>query len=211
MNRDAISVLLVDDHAIVREGYKRLLERRGDIAVVGEAADGDEALRLFARLVPRVVVMDISLPGISGIEVMRRMLSLMPRTRVLVFSMHTEVIYANRALQAGAFGYLTKVSAPNVLVDAVHCVARGSRYLSADIAQALAANASTTAGENGGLSAREFEVLRLLVRGQSLEDIAQAIGITPKTAANYQSLIKQKLGAENTVQLLERAQLLLGK
>lgn len=211
MNRDAISVLLVDDHAIVREGYKRLLERRGDIAVVGEAADGEEALRLFAQLAPRVVVMDISLPGISGIEVTRRMLSLAPRTRVLVFSMHTEVIYANRALQAGAFGYLTKVSAPSVLVDAVHSVARGGRYLSPDIAQALAASASATAGENGGLSAREFEVLRLLVRGQSLEEIAQAIGITPKTAANYQSLIKQKLGVDNMVQLLERARLLLGQ
>ena len=209
MTYGTISVLLVDDHAIVREGYKRLLER-GDIAVVGEAADGEEALRLFGQLAPQVVVMDISLPGISGIEVTRRMLSRAPKTRVLVFSMHTEVIYANRALQAGACGYLTKVSAPGVLVDAVHTVAKGGRYMSADIAQALAASASATAGENGGLSAREFEVLRLLVRGQSLEDIARAIGITPKTAANYQSLIKQKLGVDNTVQLLERARLLIG-
>ena len=97
-----VTVLLVDDHAVVREGYRRLLERRGDISVVGEAANAEEAHQLFTQLSPQVVVMDIALPGISGVDAMRRMLAQQPETRVLIFSMYEEAIYANRALQAGA-------------------------------------------------------------------------------------------------------------
>jgi DNA-binding NarL/FixJ family response regulator len=201
-----IAVLLVDDHAVVREGYRRLLERRGDIAVVGEAANATEAHEQFISLHPQVVVMDIALPGISGIEAMRRMLARQPETRVLIFSMYEDAIFANRALQAGACGYVTKASAPNVLVEAVHMIARGKKYLSADIAQELALG-TVAAGSSaaGGLSAREFEVLRLLVQGHSLRDIAQTMGVTPKTVANHQSAIKQKLGADTAVQLLRIA------
>jgi DNA-binding NarL/FixJ family response regulator len=133
-----VTVLLVDDHAVVREGYKRLLERRGDIVVVGEAANAEDAHRLFTELSPQVVVMDIAMPGVSGVEAMRRMLTEQPDTRVLIFSMYEDAIFAHRALQAGACGYVTKASAPNVLVEAVHAVARGKKYISADVAQALA-------------------------------------------------------------------------
>ena len=201
-----VTVLLVDDHAVVREGYRRLLERRGDIVVLGEAANAEQAHELFSRLTPQVVVMDIALPGVSGIEAMRRMLTQQPGTRVLIFSMYEDPIFANRALQAGACGYVTKASAPNVLVEAVHMVARGKKYISADIAQELALrNVVEDAGAADGLSAREFEVLRLLVQGQSVRDIAQALGLNPKTVANHQSSIKQKLGADTAVQLLRIA------
>ena len=201
-----VTVLLVDDHAVVREGYRRLLERRGDIAVLGEAADAEAAHDLFTRLSPQVVVMDIALPGVSGIEAMRRMLAEQPDTRVLIFSMYEDAIFANRALQAGACGYVTKASAPNVLVEAVHVVARGKKYISADIAQALALrNVAADAGAADGLSAREFEVLRLLAQGHSVRDIAQTLGLNPKTVANHQSAIKQKLGADTAVQLLRIA------
>ena len=136
--RIRVSVLLVDDHAVVREGYRRLLERHGDIAVIGEAADAATAYSLFCRLDPQIVVMDITLPGTSGIEAMRRMLAHKPDARVLIFSMHEDAIFARRALQAGAFGYVTKASAPNVLVEAIHAVAAGKKYLSPEIAQKLA-------------------------------------------------------------------------
>jgi two-component system, NarL family, invasion response regulator UvrY len=203
---DCVTVLLVDDHAVVREGYRRLLERHGDIVVIGEAADATEAQAMFRALAPQIVVMDITLPGLSGIEAMRRMLDHEPDTRVLIFSMHEEVIFAKRALQAGAFGYLTKASAPSVLVEAVHTVASGRKYLSAAVANALALRADALdATAHNGLSAREFEVLRQLVQGQSINDIARSMGINPKTVSNHQSLIRQKLGADSAVQLLSIA------
>jgi len=197
-----VTVLLVDDHAVVREGYRRLLEKRGEILVAGEAQNATEAYSQFCRLSPQVVVMDISLPGVSGIEAMRRMLAHNADTRVLMFSMYEDVIYAERALQAGACGYVTKASAPTVLVEAVHSIARGKKYLSADIAHAITRRqiASDAAATNG-LSAREFEVLRMLVQGLSVRDIAEAMGLNAKTVANHQSAIKHKLGAETAVQL----------
>jgi two-component system, NarL family, invasion response regulator UvrY len=203
---DRVTVLLVDDHAVVREGYRRLLERQGDIVVIGEAADAAEAQAMFRKLAPQIVVMDITLPGLSGIEIMRRMLDQEPETRVLIFSMHEEAIFARRALQAGAFGYVTKASAPGVLVEAVHTIASGKKYLSAAVAQALAlrADALDSAASNG-LSAREFEVLRQLVQGHSINDIARSMGINPKTVSNHQSVIRQKLGADSAVQLLSIA------
>jgi DNA-binding NarL/FixJ family response regulator len=205
-NTERLTVLLVDDHAVVREGYRRLLQRSGDIVVVGEAADAAEAHALFCKLAPQIVVMDITLRGVSGIEAMRRMLELKPDTRVLIFSMHEDAIYAKRALQEGAFGYVTKASAPSVLVEAVHAVASGKKYLSAPVAQALALRAATLdESANSSLSAREFEVLRLLVQGQSIKDIARELQINPKTVSNHQSLIRQKLGAESAVQLLSIA------
>ena len=136
--KNQVSVLLVDDHAVVREGYRRLLERHDDIAVIGEAVDAATAHSLFCCLDPQIVVMDITLPGTSGIEAMRRMLAYKPEARVLIFSMHEDAIFARRALQAGAFGYVTKASAPNVLVEAIHSVAAGKKYLSPEVAQKLA-------------------------------------------------------------------------
>ena len=205
-NQSPVTVLLVDDHAVVREGYRRLLERHGDIAVIGEAADAATAHALFCRLNPQIVVMDITLPGTSGIEAMRRMLTGKPGTRVLIFSMHEDAIFAKRALQAGAFGYVTKASAPTVLVEAVHSVASGRKYLSAEIAHMLALrDFAVDESAADGLSARELEVLRQLAQGKTVREIAQAMGLNPKTISNHQSAIKQKLGADTAIQLFKKA------
>lgn len=201
-----ITVLLVDDHAVVREGYRRLLEDSGRIAVVGEAANVTEACQVLAAVSPSVVVMDIALPGVSGIEGTRRILAHDARARVLIFSMYDEAIFVRRALEAGAAGYLTKASAPQVLVEAIDTVAAGRRFLSPDVAQVLALQPAR--GEQAApdvLSSREFEVLKLLVDGRTVSDIARHLGLTPKTVSNHQSAIRQKLGAESPTQLLRAA------
>jgi two-component system, NarL family, invasion response regulator UvrY len=198
-----ISVLLVDDHAVVREGYKRLLELSPDVNVAGEAANASEAYQKFCALQPDVVVMDLALPGASGIEAMRRMLAREPHAHVLIFSVHEEAIFVRRALDAGARGYVTKASAPDVLVEAVRSVARRVSYLSPDVSQALAMRASIQDGRQ--LSKREFEVLRLLVQGYTLPSIAEKLGLSQKTVANHQSVIRQKFGADNGVQLAQIA------
>jgi DNA-binding NarL/FixJ family response regulator len=179
---------------------------------VAEARSADEALTLFRKLSPDIVVMDISLPGVTGIEAMRRMLKADPDSRVLMFSMHEDLVYADRALAAGAFGYVTKASAPDVLVDAVQAVAQGRKFLSPDIAQGLALR-QVPGGSNAGhgLSGREFEILRLLVEGHPLKDIADSLGVSPKTIANHQSIIRQKLGAETPVQMLRLGEVLLNR
>jgi two-component system, NarL family, invasion response regulator UvrY len=202
-----LSVFLVDDHSVVREGYRRLLERSSGIRVIGEAANATDAYSEFQRLDPDVVVMDISLPGASGIEAMRRMLAREPGAKVLMFSMHEEPIFATRAFQAGALGYVTKASAPEVLVEAVRTVAQGKRYLSQDMAQALALQ-SVGGGEASlnVLSNREFEVMRLLVAGDTVASIAEKLQLSTKTVANHQSAIRQKLGVETSAQLVQLAQ-----
>jgi two-component system invasion response regulator UvrY len=204
-----LTVLLVDDHAVVREGYRRLLERQGDIEVVGEAGDATGAHALFCSLRPQIVVMDITRPGATGIEAMRRILAHDGGARVLIFSMHEEAIFASHALQAGAFGYLTKASAPDALVQAVHSVASGRKYVSADMAQRLALR-GFEASEAGGLTEREFEVLQLLAQGRPIKDIAESMGLNPKTVANHQSAIKAKLGAESAIDLLKKTRQLVG-
>jgi two-component system, NarL family, invasion response regulator UvrY len=200
-----ITVLIVDDHAVVREGYRRLLEESGKVTVIGEAANATEAYQQFCNLSPHVVVMDIALPGVSGIEAMRRILARQPDARVLVFSMYEDAIFVRRSLDAGAAGYLTKASAPRVLVEAVNAVASGKRYLSHDVAQTLALAPGPEAAAQHSLSAREFEVLKLLVQGCSLAEIAQQLGVNQKTVANHQSAVRQKLGAGSAAQLLRIA------
>ena len=196
-------MLLVDDHAVVREGYRRLLERSGDIRVVGEAASAAEAYQVFSTVKPDVVVMDISLPDVSGIEGLRRLLLREPRARILAFSFHDEAIFPNRALKAGAMGYVTKSSAPDVLVDAVRAVARGEKFLSPDIARTLALQGvSGTSNALEALSTREFEIVRLLAIGHSVREIADKLCLNYKTVANHQSNIRQKLGAQTPAALI---------
>ena len=202
-HKERVSVLLVDDHAVVREGYRRLLERHGDIAVIGEAGDAATAHGLFIRLEPRIVVMDITLPGTSGLEALRRMLLHNADARVLIFSMHEDTIFVKRALQTGAYGYVTKASAPNVLVEAVLAIARGKKYVSPDVAQSVALGEGIAYSH--GLTQREFDVLRLIIQGRTLPEIAEALGLNSKTVANHQSALRQKLGAETTIELLRKA------
>lgn len=201
-----IRVLLVDDHAVVREGYRRLLERDESLAVVGEAAAMADALTLDAQLQPDVIVLDIALPGVSGIEILRRLIARRPEARVLMFSMYQDGIYATHAMNAGACGYLSKASAPDLLVSAVRAVAAGSRYISPDVELAMTTRSATAQQLANALSVRELEVLRLLAQGYGVDAIAARLGLSPKTAANHQSSIKQKLGAGSALQLILIAQ-----
>jgi DNA-binding NarL/FixJ family response regulator len=201
-----IGVLLVDDHAVVREGYRRLLERDVRLNVVGEASSAAEALRLDAQLRPDVIVLDIALPGVSGIEILRRILSRRADACVLMFSMYQDGIFATRALQSGARGYVSKASAPDLLVEAVRCVASGQRYVSPDVDAAMSKQRSRTGQPADTLSTRELEVLSLLTQGLRLDEIGERLGLSPKTAANHQSSIKQKLGASSALQLILIAQ-----
>jgi len=203
---EVVTVLLVDDHAVVREGYRRLLERSPGIRVVGEASDAQSAYTAFIAHQPQVTVMDISLPGASGIEALRRIRARESGARVLMFSMHEDPVFASRAFEAGAGGYISKAAAPEALVDAVHKVARGEAYVTGRVAQELALRSRAQAGAGGdSLSPREFEVLRMLVAGKSLADIAESLGLTTKTVANHQSNLRQKLGAGSALQLLQAA------
>jgi len=202
-----ITVMLVDDHAVVREGYRRLLERHIDLKVIAEAADANSAYEQFVRVAPDVVVLDISLPVTSGIDALRRIRARSEKAQLLAFSMHEDAIFIERALDAGALGYVTKASAPEVLVEAVRSVAAGRRYLSADATRALSLHAgSRREALMRSLSAREFEVLRLIVLGETLEDIARDLHLSVKTVANHQSSIKAKLAAENLAQVVRIAQ-----
>jgi len=201
-----IEVLLVDDHAVVREGYRRLLEQTEDIRVLAEAGNGEDAYRLFCELRPRVVVMDISLPRISGIEVTRRMMARDTNARVLVFSMHEDVVFASRALAAGARGYIAKSAAPEVLVEAIRRIAAGQSYVDHAMAQRLALQrVGSEPDPVSVLTEREFEVFRLLAQGQPVNEIAGILKLTPKTVANHQSALRQKLGIDNAAQLVRLA------
>jgi len=201
-----LRVVLADDHAVVREGYRRLLERTEDIVVVAEAASGEEAYRVICELRPDVAVLDISLPGIGGIEVVRRVTARLPEQKILMFSMHEDTVFSSRALQAGARGYVTKSAAPEVLVEAVRLVAAGKLYISNEMAQELALQMLPGREKPiDALSAREFEVFRLLVAGHSLQEISRILCLSYKTVANYQSNIKQKLDVSNTAQVVRVA------
>ncbi len=178
-----------------------MLERDRNIVVIGEAGGSQDAYRLFTEQQPDVVVMDISLPGMSGIEIMRRMLMRTPEAKVLIFSMHEDEVFASRALQAGARGYITKSSAPEVLVEAVQAVAHGQLYIDRGITQKLAVQRRGYENALKLLSAREFEVFRLLAIGHSVEEISETLNLNWKTVANYQSIVKQKLGVESAVQM----------
>ena len=199
-------VLLVDDHAIVREGYRRLLADEASISVVGEAGNAAQAYEQARALEPDVVVMDIALPGVSGIEATRRMLRDQPQLRILMFSMYDDAIYARRALEAGALGYLSKATAPEVLVRAIYAVSRGERYVSPDVATHIAGSAVLPGkAEIAALTPREFEVLRLLVQGETVRSISEKLALSEKTVANHQSAIREKLGARNSAQLARLA------
>ena len=201
-----VRVVLVDDHAVVREGYRRLLERTEDISVIAEVASGEDAYRVVCELKPDVTVMDINLPGLGGIEAVRRIVARLPEAKILMFSMHEDTVFSSRALQAGARGYVTKSAAPEVLVEAVRLVAAGKLYISHEMAQELAVQ--MLPGRDNpidALSAREFEVFRLLVAGHSLQEISRILCLSYKTVANYQSNIKHKLDVSNTAQVVRIA------
>lgn len=200
-----IRILLVDDHAVVRNGYRRLLDAESDLTVVGEAARADEANQVMLQTHPDVALVDLSLRGSSGFEAMRGMLARRPDLRILVLSMHEEAGHITQALRCGARGYLSKHCEPMDVVDGIRQVAAGRRVFSPEIAQILACESATGEDALQQLTPREFEVLRMLVRGDSSQTIAGAMQLSPKTILNYLSLIRQKLGVDNDFKLLHLA------
>ncbi|WP_207476969.1 response regulator [Arenibaculum pallidiluteum] len=198
-------VLVVDDHAIVRGGLCRLFASDPEVEVV-EAASGREALSLFRARPPRLVVLDLNLPGLGGLELIRRLRAEAPATPILVFSMHAEAIYVTRALEAGAAGFVSKNAAPEELLEAMRRVTAGERYLERELAQQLALqNVAGSPGRLDDLSRRELEILRLLGEGKGLPQIAESIGISYKTVANTCGMIKTKLGVSRTAELIRIA------
>ena len=201
-----ISILLVDDHPIVRQGYRRVLEHEGDFCVVAEADNATSAYGAFKTHAPDIVVMDISMPGASGLEAIRNIRSRSPRARVLVFSMHSEALLVKAAFNAGASGYVTKSSEPAVLIKAIRSVARGERAMSDDIAQALALESLAPTGSAlDQLAEREIEILRQLAAGATQEQIAANLNLSLKTVQNYHYLIKAKTGLRTDAQLVRLA------
>ena len=196
-----MKILIVDDHIVVREGVRRLLSAL-DGAEVSEASDGAEALALFRKEQPELVLLDLNLAGIGGLELLRRLMAEAPSVRVVVFSMHAEPIYASRALRLGARGYVSKSAGADELIAAVKRVAEGGHYVEREIAGELAISQLSAEDPLQKLTAREIEILRLLGAGNSLNEIASAIGVAYKTVANTCSIIKSKLGVERTADLI---------
>jgi len=200
-----MKVLIVDDHPIVRAGLRRLLAVEPAIEF-GEAADGREALDAFREQRPALVILDLNLPGLGGIEVIARLKTADPGARILVLSMHDDYIHVTRALQAGAAGYVSKNAPPEELLEAVRRVAGGHTYIEHEIAEGLVfTKLRTPLHPLDDLSSRDLEMLRLLARGRTLPQIADTLGIAYKTAANSSSRIKTKLGASGTADLIRIA------
>lgn len=196
------TVMLVDDHAVVRMGFRLLLEGSSDINVVAEADNGEEAVRRFAEVKPDVVVMDISMPGIGGLEAIDRILAKDPAARILVLSAHEDAMHARRVLKAGAAGYLTKRSAAEALIQAIRQVRQGKTFLEPEIAQQLAVQQlSGSRNPLDALSEKEFKVFLALAKGQSVQEIAEVMSLSPRTVGTHLYNIKQKLGASNSAEL----------
>ena len=198
-----VTILLVDDHPIVREGYRRLLERQAGFSVCAEVDNAQRAYQAYKEFKPNIVVMDIAMPGASGIEAVRHIRQWDKHARILIFSMHLGAAMTLKAFEAGALGFVTKSSAPGELIRAVSAVASGTRVLSEDVSQALAAD--RLAGSSDlvdDLSPREAEILRLLASGMASEDIAVLLGLSPKTVRNQHYAIKSKIGARNDAHMV---------
>ncbi|MBP0582913.1 response regulator transcription factor [Labrys sp. LIt4] len=198
-----LSILLVDDHPVVREGYRRLLEKVPGYRVVAEASDAVSAYEAYRQAKPDVVVMDLSLPGLSGIEALRHIRQWDHAARVLIFTMHSGAAFALKAFEAGAAGYVTKGSDAAELVNSVALVAKGERAMSNDVAREIAAERlAHAASPLAELSPRETEILRLVASGWSAEAISASLHLSLKTVRNYHYQIKTKLGARNDAHLV---------
>lgn len=201
-----IRVMLVDDHAVARAGYRFLLDNLSDICVAGEAQSGEDALRLYPEVRPDVVILDLTMPGMGGRETLGQLKVRWPDVRVLVCTMHETTALIDHTLQAGAAGYISKNSSPEVLVTAVRKIAAGHKYIDAELAQNMLTADSTDKGAAiASLSAREFRILCLFAEARSLDDIAGELSLSSKTVANYLTVIKEKLHVSNAPELVRLA------
>jgi two-component system, NarL family, invasion response regulator UvrY len=199
-----VKILIVDDHAVMRTGLRRLIASDFAAAIL-EAASGRQAMPIFRRERPDLVILDLNLDGISGLELLRRFLIEDERARILVFSMHTELLYAARALSMGARGYVSKSAPAEELLTAVRRLLEGGRYVEHEIEQELASTQGAPDDPLQRLTHREVEIMRLLGEGKSLNGVAEALGVSYKTAANSCSRIKEKLMCERTGDLIRLA------
>lgn len=201
-----ITILLVDDHAVVRAGVRRLLEQEPIFEVIGEADSGETGYQIFGELNPDVMVIDLSMPGMGGLEAIRRILMRHDKAKILVLSMHEDLSFANQALKLGAKGYLIKNTLGDDLAKSIHAVANGEVFLSDEIAKKIAMH--SIVGDQDpihNLSAREFEIFRLLAEGLEVDAIAKTLNVSSKTVSNYQTTIKQKLNITTPVELIRYA------
>ena len=200
------TIVLVDDHAVVRAGVRRLLEQEPLFEVIGEAESGEKAYQIFGELKPDVMVMDLSMPGMGGLESIRRILMRYEKAKILVLSMHEDLSFANQALKLGAKGYLTKNTLADDLVKSIETVTQGDVFLSDEIAKKIAMQSiSGNQDPVHELSAREFEIFRLLAEGLDIDAIASTLNISSKTVSNYQTMIKQKLSINTPIELIRYA------
>ena len=202
-----IEVLLVDDHELVRTGVKRLLEDEPGISVVAEAASGEQALRLARELRPQVVLMDLNMPGMGGLEATDKLLRRDPRIKVLVVTVYDDEPFPSQLIKAGAMGYVTKGCGIEEMVKAIKTVHRGQRYVSGDVAKHMAMHMLDGAEKSpfGGLSKREMEVLLLMTQGQSIQAISDRLCLSPKTIATYRYRLFDKVGVRSDVELMRLA------
>jgi two-component system invasion response regulator UvrY len=199
----SLSILLVDDHPVVREGYRRLLERQPGFRVCAEADDAQGAYQAYKEFKPDVVVMDLAMPGASGVEAVRHIRQWDRDARVLIFSMHLSAAMTLKAFEAGASGFVTKSSGPAELIRAVSTVASGGRVLSPDVSQVIAADRLASSSQIvDDLSPRETEILRLLASGMESDEIADLLRLSPKTVRNHHYAIKSKIGARNDAHMV---------
>ena len=198
-----IRVLLVDDHAVVRMGFRLLLQSNAELRVVGEAESGEAACQVYAELLPDIVVMDLAMPGMGGLEALKRILARQPNAKVLTLSAHDDVMHARRTLQEGALGFLSKRSAPEALLEAVSTVAAGRRYIDPALAQklALAEFDGATKSPVEQLSEREFEVFLRLAAGATVQRIATDLKLSASTVGTHLYNVKQKLAVNNQSEL----------
>jgi len=201
-----IRILLADDHEVVRAGYRRLLENTQDIEVIAEVASGEDAYSRYCELHPDVVVMDLTMPGMGGLEASRRILAYDNSAKILVFSVHENEVMLNRALDIGVLGYISKRSASQVMIEAVRQIAAGEMYVGQEMMPFLVRRTTSPDSERvAGLSPREFEVLRLLADSKSVNDIADLLNLSPKTVGHHMTHIKTKLGIDNIAGLTRLA------
>ena len=200
-------IVIADDHAIVREGLKRIVADAPDLQVAGEAADGTEVMKAVRELEFDILVLDLSMPGRSGMELIKLVKAEKPKLRILVLSMHQETQYAVRAIKSGASGYLTKESAPAQLEQAIRKIAGGGAYISAEVAEQLALGAMPGSDTlpHESLSDREFEVFRLLVSGEAVSEVAHKLNLSVKTVSTHKANLMQKMGLHNASDLVRYA------
>ncbi|WP_421297145.1 UvrY/SirA/GacA family response regulator transcription factor [Aeromonas sp. 604015] len=202
-----INVFLVDDHELVRTGIRRILEDVRGIKVVGEAQSGETAVTFCRQHHPDVILMDMNMPGIGGLEATRKILRIRPDVRIIVLTIHSENPFPTKVMQAGAAGYLTKGAAPDEMIQAIRLVHSGQRYISPVIAQQMALSQFASADENPfkSLSERELQIMMMITKGQKVTDISEQLNLSPKTVNSYRYRLFSKLGINGDVELTHLA------